>query len=206
MSLHSYKGLNRIRKKSGFTLIELILVIALLLIVLMAVYNILFLGLFAYEKISEDSLVAMEIQLVIAQIERDVRQARKPNDDQDPVVRINSQELIIYTDITQDGKPEQIRYLVDGGVFKRSYRSSSNAEYPYTYSGSYGNERRLIINISNNDIFSEPEEVTIPEHTYSPPDYRRKLSLKIVIDSLDIRGGSLEIEKFLMSRSRVEAD
>ncbi|AOY77047.1 PulJ/GspJ family protein [Clostridium formicaceticum] len=207
---------------SGFTLVEVILASALTVIVLTVVYNMLFFGMFTYEGVRESSLVSIEIQPVIAQVERDVRQARKPNDTQNSVVRINGHELIVHTDITGDGKPEQIRYKIESGELKRSYRIPQGSQYPYTYSGNYNNEKVLIRNIINSDVFPMPydpdpfnpaihdkerkEKVTEPEHEYSPPDHRRKLNIRLVIDDPTVRGGNIEIHKFLMSRSRVEAD
>ncbi|AKL95275.1 prepilin-type N-terminal cleavage/methylation domain-containing protein [Clostridium aceticum] len=210
------------QKIAGFTLLEVILATALITVILVAAYNMLFFGIFTYESVSESSLVSVEIQPVIAQIERDVRQARKPNDTQNSVVRIDGHELIVHTDITGDGKPEQIRYKIESGELKRSYRLPQGSQYPYSYSGNYSNEKVLIRNIINNDVFPMPydpdpfnpaihdkerkEKVTEPEHDYSPPDHRRKLNIRFVIDDSTVRGGNLEIQKFLMSRSRVEAD
>lgn len=192
----------------GFTLIELIIAVALLLVVLIPVYNIFFFGLFAYETISEDSLSAMEIQPAILYIERDIRQARKPNDESDSINYVDTDEIMVYTDVDKDGRPEEIRYIVSDGALIRSYRKSGDDEYPYSFTGSFTNEKTLIRNIVNSDIFSEPEAVVEedPNNPYRPSDYRRKIKIVIEIENPNARGGNLEIEKYLMSRSRVEAD
>ena len=193
-------------KARGFTLVELVVSLSLITIVMLVISNILFHGVVSYDFISENSLVIQEIQPTLVHLDKDIRQARKPNVATDSILRIAPGEIRVFCDITKDGKPEEIKYELKNKQLLRSYRVSSSNKYPYVYSGSFINSTILIQNISNQDIFGLPEKVTENSNPYAPPDYRRKILIKLEIENPNSRGGDIKLEKYLMSRSRVEAD
>ncbi|SDY88438.1 PulJ/GspJ family protein [Tindallia californiensis] len=198
----------------GFTLLEVIIVVGLMLVVITASYNLLFHGIFATQSIQEQALLSMEVQPFYYQLEKEIKQARKSEENQ-PVVRGESPEgvgyatLIFYSDITGDGKPENIKYALENNNLVKSYRVRNSKgtefdEYPYEYSGNYGNERTVLRNITNGSIFRNIERVN--QDPNNDTDHRKSFEVHIEIEGVQDKSQKMYFEGYLMTRSRVEAD
>lgn len=194
---------NKLSQSKGFTLIEVILVVAMLVMILMAVYNLLFFGGLSYHNIKEQSLITLELNPVIYGLESEIKKARKANHDDHALSTTSTKELFVYSDTTGNGKPEKIRYRVINGHLKRSYAVSSDQQFPYSYDdNSFGEEVIVMKGIVNEHIFTDLVHV----NPANEKDYRKKLKIHFVIETKKGTGGHMEIESYLMTRSRVEAD
>lgn len=201
------KYLKKNNVSSGFTLIELIIVVALMLIILIAVYNFFFVSKKSYDSLKEQSLVNMEMQGVISILDQEIKQAKKATKDENAIVQLSSgRGVIIYTDLNDDGRPEKIRYRVKNKKLYKSYANIRNNKYPYEYRN-FGKEKVILENIKNDDIFTEISLVESNNTMYNAQkDYRCKIKIHFVLENPNESKEKLEIDSYLLTKSRVEAD
>lgn len=199
---------NRIANNKGFTLLELLLVIPLIAIVLTLGYNMYFLTQRSFNTVNQSFEVTEQLRIFQMDIYRETTQAKKAETAMDALHRISSTELYIYADVdTADGKdiPELVRYYKDGTDLKRAVKITTDTDdtYPYAYDSDFGTAETVLSNVSNDDIFSAQEPVKVLEEGSDAVDYRKKLKMKLVIDS---DPNDIEIESYLVSKSRTEAE
>lgn len=146
------------RERSGFTLVELLLVTALMGVVLAIIYNLLFFAQAGWRRAAAESWAVQEARLVLLQMGREVRQAQAPSDITGPVVVSGGNQLEIYTDTTGDGRPERVTYRrpgagVGGQPLQRSVTAPEGDAYPYTYAAAAAWET-VIESLRNTDVFA----------------------------------------------------
>ena len=103
----------------GFTLIELLVVMVLLSLIGLA-----FLGLqyiFTQNQVTawENYLNIDEANRIISEMVREVRNAQESDRGDYPLVSLNDQELIFYSDFDFDSDVERIRYTLAGSSFSK---------------------------------------------------------------------------------------
>jgi prepilin-type N-terminal cleavage/methylation domain-containing protein len=145
---YSYKGagmnekkriLNFMKYSSGFTIVELMIALSLLAIVLAGAYQLMSFTQASWTRAAAESRVIQDARNVMIMMGNEIRQARSPDGEMDPVVLIASNEISIYTDVTGDGIPELVVYHRPGepgeGIepLRRSVVISKDTEYPYSY-------------------------------------------------------------------------
>lgn len=134
-------GFQQITKNSrGFSLIELIIVLFLLSIVIAGVYQLFFFSQSSWTRSAAESRAIQDARNVLMQMDREIRQARSPNEGTPPVVFVASDEIRVYSDVRGDGRPEMISYHCPGSQgqeeprpLQRSVVDPDGDEYPYTY-------------------------------------------------------------------------
>ncbi|MFZ5596495.1 MAG: PulJ/GspJ family protein [Bacillota bacterium] len=122
--------------KSGFTLVELVVAIALLGTVLAGLYQFMYIGQRTFQTGAAESRAVQDARLALIKMENQVRQAVVANSD-NPVQLVSSTQIRIYTDIDNNGLPERVtyRYVVNGTekALKQSVVSPINNSFPYSY-------------------------------------------------------------------------
>lgn len=193
--------IKRFKSIKGIGLIELIFAVALFSMILILIYNIFFISQKSYNSIKNQTLVTLDLQEVLEQLNSEVKKARKATEKEDSILLVSSTELRLYTDIEGDDRPELLRYRIDENNLLKSCAIANNDSYPYTYT-SFHKEAILLRDIVNTDVFSE----LAPVNPDNPKDHRRKVKLRLVIENQNKMGEPYEIINYLMTRSRVEVE
>jgi prepilin-type N-terminal cleavage/methylation domain-containing protein len=128
--------------KKGFTLIEILIAMAILTAISLAVmYFALDVSEFSV-YFSSNIILAQELQQSLRGMLPDIRSMGVSDLGAYPIVSATAQQLIVYTDIDQDGSFEQVRYFIEGGTFKKGTIEVSGN--PPTYNSSAEITRELV--------------------------------------------------------------
>jgi prepilin-type N-terminal cleavage/methylation domain-containing protein len=117
----------------GYTLAELVVVLALLGLVLSIIYPLFFFVQASFNRASAESDAVQEARLLLLQMGSEVREARKPAPALDAVMVPSPERLDIYSDLNGDGRPEMISYRLRAGMIERRVASPLEAAYPFSY-------------------------------------------------------------------------
>ena len=121
------------RGSKGYTLAELMVVLALLGLVLSVIYPLFFFVRTSFNRASAESDAVQEARLLLLQMASEVRTARKPSPAADAVLVPNAQRLDIFSDLNGDGRPEMISYRLTAGRIERRVVEPIGTAYPFTY-------------------------------------------------------------------------
>ena len=105
--------------ESGFTLIELIIAIAILVIITVAI-NLFFINL--YKEQASDIARIKRIDIAGKTIETMSSEIRKMNRAENgsfPLEVVQEQELVFYSDVDNDGLTERVEYSLNGTILER---------------------------------------------------------------------------------------
>lgn len=144
--------------QKGITLVELLLVLALLGLVLAGIYQFFFFTNRTYSNAESQSISIQEANLFIANIEKDIRSASQPNNDTTAVRVLNStgsqsrkgQQVDIYRYNDSAGLYERISYKIDGTELLKG--SATSATQVLTASPQYSTItgwETIVTNINN---------------------------------------------------------
>lgn len=119
------------RRVRGYTLIELIVVIAILGLIIPALYyglNALYTGHgYAFAR----ALALLEANKAQDALVRDIRAAVYAEDGSLPLIDISTSSLALYTDTDLDGKVERVRYYLDGDMLMAGIvEPTATSSYP----------------------------------------------------------------------------
>lgn len=111
----------KVKLNRGFTLVELIIVLSLLLVILAAVFNFFDFTQRVYVKTETQNILQDEVNKVIKYLSDDIRSAAKPDDSTKPIL------------VFKDGSPAEAGNRIDiydykdGAFYKTSYIFADNA-------------------------------------------------------------------------------
>jgi len=141
-------------KNSGFTLIELVIGLSILMIIILVV-GIFVQNILNFGNIFKNSFEAKsEINQLSQSIGREVRALTISNTGSYPLETAASSTFVFYSDLENDGIIERIHYFLDGTTLKKStIRPSGN---PLTYSPTNETITEVVHNVilSTSSIFS----------------------------------------------------
>lgn len=193
----------------GFTLVELLLVLALLGMVLAGIFQFFFFTNRTYADTDSMSQVIQETNLFISQIEREIRSASKPNDATKAVRVLNNGEQIdIYLYHSSDDKYERISYRLNPSNKTQLQRGSISAAASQSVPGTGSNPqygaipedawKTLVTNVANHSqnatLFTD-----ISDDQYLTSE-RRHISIDLRILDPD-SNRSVTVQTSAMSRS-----
>ncbi len=192
----------------GITLIELVIVIPLIVVVIALSYNMIFLIQRSFREVNKTFNVSEETRIFRINITKEANSAKKAEESKNAIHRINKSEIYIYSDIdNSDGKniPELIRYRIADGSLKRSVKTATGEEYPYSYASSFSSEEIILNNIleEQSEFYSDEPIRIVDESSQEAPDYRRKLRMKLIVEA---EPNNIELQSYLISKSRTEAE
>ncbi len=202
------------KQRKGFTLLELLVTVPLISIILIITYNMLFLSIKSFRYTNDMFEKSEDIRIFTSNIQQEARQAKKATDEKDGGNQIaglhkpsgsGSKELYIYTDLNGDKKPELIRYQVANNQMIRGVETALTDKFPYTYKKEFKDEKVVLKNVINQDVFGNLEAVVTNEGMTDENDYRRRVTVKIEISTGD--GNSpMRIHTILANKSRNQFD
>ncbi|MGF7056983.1 PilW family protein [Brassicibacter mesophilus] len=197
-----------LKNQYGFTLLELIIVVPLIGIILLIAYNMLFLTTKSFNSVNDSFDISEDLRIFLISIQREANQAKKSEEKLDALHRVSQSELYIYTDIDDDFIPELVRYRLVGNEIRKDIKKASNSKYPFEFTNLFINERVVLSNVANTEIFSYVEKLKEPatEHEITQQegkDYRRKVKMKLEISKSE-GNKSIVIETYLVTKSRTE--
>ncbi len=197
-----------LKDKKGFTLVELLLTIALISIVFLIIYNMLFFSTTSYGKISDEVETNRELRYFLINIQKEVGQAKKANEE-GPIFIKNNKYFCIHVDLDNDDKPEQVEYFIEDNELKRQVRTLVNLEenYPYTDFNNIKDCKVVLNNLVQGqnieDIFTAIKD--IKKESENSQDYegtRKSVILKLKIK--DSNEKISEYEYYLFTKSKVQ--
>ncbi|SHE61460.1 prepilin-type N-terminal cleavage/methylation domain-containing protein [Desulforamulus putei DSM 12395] len=193
----------KLRNNRGFSLVELIIALALLSLVLAAAYQFYFFSQRSWQRAEAEAGTIQEARLAVMQLAREIRSARKATANlaavniADGVTPAGSQ-LDIYTDVNNDGKPERVCYRLQNGTLQRgvALRQSRQPDaFPYTY-GSPATWQTVVAGVANTadqPVFSLKE------------NYPNVVQINLIINA-DGLSKPVTVKSSLVIRSRSAAE
>lgn len=144
--------------ESGLTLVELLVVLALLSMAVGSAYQYFSFGYASWDRAAAESRAIQDARLAVTRLDQEVRMARKAMESTEAVVSPDHNQLDIYTDvITGDGgKPELVSYRLQSGSLVRGVFVPQGSQYPYTYPtpGTWETVVAKVANGNGDNLFS----------------------------------------------------
>lgn len=136
---------------SGYTLIEVMMTIAILTLLIGSVVGLLVYYLKSYSFSFDQQQLVYEAQNSLTRIIREIREAKTGEDGSWPIVSCEPNNLIYYTDVTNDGRTDRIRYFLENNQLKRGVTEPTLP--PVTYPA---DQEKIQLLIEHVDPLSEP--------------------------------------------------
>ena len=133
--------------KKGFTLIEILMVVAILGLIMVAVFSFQ-VNIFRYNKYSDDSLQSAEdARAILKTMVKELRSTKQGSNGAYPIVQSATSSIIFYSDIDTDGLQEQVRYYLSTTTLKKGVIKPTGS--PLSYVSSQEAFSTLAYNIKN---------------------------------------------------------
>lgn len=142
------------KHKSGFTLIELLLAGSMFVFIVagLATFVVYYLNNYAF---SFDKAVALnQAQGGTNLLVREIREARTAETGAWPLVQVDDNTLIFYSDVTNDGRVDQVRYFLDGTQLKKGVIEPTQSPVLYPLENEKITLVASFINNSSTPIFT----------------------------------------------------
>lgn len=124
----------RANTNAGFTLVEIVLVVAIFGVISLALGNFMF-NIFDQNRFLSSSISAeQEGRVVLKTFATELRSASPSSAGAYPIYSASSTEIIFYSDLNNDGQKEQVRYFLSGKTLKKGVIQPSTTTPP-TYTG-----------------------------------------------------------------------
>jgi prepilin-type N-terminal cleavage/methylation domain-containing protein len=117
--------------KSGFTLIEIIIALAIFVIIAAVVVSFLIYYLRSYSFSFDENQAVSRAQFGMTTMLKEIREARISEDGAWPLITLNDQEFAFYSDITNDGLADKVRYFIDTDQLKKGVIEPSGVPVSY---------------------------------------------------------------------------
>jgi prepilin-type N-terminal cleavage/methylation domain-containing protein len=117
--------------RQGFTVIEILTVIGILSIVLSGIAAFM---IYAFQSYSFSFAEYGAVELArssVTRINRDIREIRTGETGGWPIINASDNSFSFYSDVTNDGKADRVRYFLDGTSLKRGVIEASGSPLSY---------------------------------------------------------------------------
>ncbi len=134
-------------KKRGFTLIEIVMVMAIGVGIIFAVMNFGG-GIFSFNSSAEANLSAQsDARKVLKVMVKELRSVSPSSLGAYPLSQVSTSTLVFFSDIDSDGLKEQVRYFLQGSELKKGTIKPSGS--PLTYNSANEQVFSMIKDVSN---------------------------------------------------------
>jgi len=142
-------------KKPGFTLIEIVVVTAIIGLISVGVGELAFWGIKLW-NISQDQTKAQDqARAAVENIVGEIREMQISDNGSYPIATADANNLIFYSNVDSDAKRERVEYSLQNGVLYR-WATKSNSSQPPIYPAKSENEKTTVAsNIVNTDYIFE---------------------------------------------------
>lgn len=190
--------------QTGFSLVELLLVLSLVGLVLAGVFQFFFFTHKSYALADARSAVIQDINLFFTQLEKDIRSASEPNDNTKAVRILNSgQQIDIYRYNNSTSRYERISYRInpsDSTQLQRGFAStatqdtSADPQYGTITDSGTGAWKTIVSNLlpGNPEIFADSRNEAIST--------RRLIDVSVLVKHPKLNE-SINVETAIMSRT-----
>lgn len=185
-----------IKDQKGFTLVELMVVLSILVLALAAVYQFFFFTHTSYARADARSAIIQETDLFLLQLERDIRSASEPNSNTKSVNILNEGTGIdIYSN--KDSQYFRTSYRINGTDLQRGFISTTDANQNNSANPQYGtitNWQPIVSNLMQGDttIFDDSRNADISS--------RRLVDINVYVQRPEMEN-SIHVQTALMSRN-----
>ncbi len=192
------------KNQTGFTLVELLLVLSLVGLVLAGIFQFFFFTHKSYAYADARSQVIQDVNLFFTQLERDIRSASEPNDDT-KAVRIlnNGQQIDIYRYNNSASRYERISYRINpsdstqlqrGFISTATQDTSADPQYGTIPNNGTGAWKTIVSNL----LPGSPE--VFKDNRNDPISSRRLIDVSVFVKHPSLNE-SIKMETALMSRT-----
>jgi prepilin-type N-terminal cleavage/methylation domain-containing protein len=117
--------------RNGFTLLELILAVFMFSFISLGIVWLSTIYFKTYSFSFEENQSIGIAQYGITMMVKEIREARNGDDGAWPLVICNDNDITFYSDVTNDGRSDKIRYFLDGTILKKGIIQPTTV--PVTY-------------------------------------------------------------------------
>ncbi|HEY5467735.1 MAG TPA: prepilin-type N-terminal cleavage/methylation domain-containing protein [Coriobacteriia bacterium] len=153
---------------TGFSLTELLIVVAILPVILGAAYLVFNTMSGNYSSISAQSEATSEAQRAMDVMVREIRQAQEVTDGGGAIATATPTSCSFYIDLDQDSVPERVTYYVDGTDLYRCQAEASSPVYPYGYVD--GPAQRVVNLTTTSAVVFTYYDKNDPDHADASPN------------------------------------
>jgi len=136
------------KNKQGMSMLEVIVVMAILGIVSIGASTLIIQGIRSNDVIWEQLTTQSDGRRVLHNIISDVRKAEESSIGSFPLVTVDENELIVYSNIDSDSLRERVHYWLDGTTLKRGIIKPAGNPLSYTQIESIDDIAHNVVNIN----------------------------------------------------------
>jgi prepilin-type N-terminal cleavage/methylation domain-containing protein len=145
-----------VRSDRGFTLNEMLVVMALMSVVTMAAYLLMSATTSMANDTEARQVATEDNRRLLDMLAREIRQAYEISDGGGAFAEVSPRQCTFYTDVNRDGVPEKVRYRIEGHDVFRAQTTATSALPPYTF-GSLDSEQQVAKTVDaawSGDVFT----------------------------------------------------
>jgi prepilin-type N-terminal cleavage/methylation domain-containing protein len=192
-----------LNNEKGLTLVELLVVLALLGIVLGGIYQYFHYGYNSWVRSNAEAEQVQDARLAVVRMDSEVREAQQGKANTPPVECVSKNKMNIYTDLNGDGRPELVCYQLEGGKggnLRRGVALPQGDAFPYTY-GAPGQGEIVVSRVENDNIFTVPKYLANGKEV----DYQREIiNVELQVSTPEQTVKPIKVEAVLTVRGRGE--